>query len=413
MNRKQLGILLVLVVVLGGAGLVIFNKQKQARSAGNSSLGKKLLADLPVDNVAQVRIHQGTNGVTLVMKDGTWRVDERNDYPANFSQLREFVIKASELQAVQSEEVGASQLARMQLATGSGTNAATVVEFKSAEGKALGTLLLGKMHMSARRGGSPMGGMDGGSWPDGRYVAVGPNPDSVALVSETFDQIEANPAQWVNKDFLRIEKPRTIEVVFPEATNSWKLVRASETGEWELANAKPEEKLDSSKSSGVTYPFSSASFNDVLSGEHVTTAGGDQPTLINIETFDGFAYALKVGGQTNDAYPLTVNVTANLPAQRSTAADEKPEDKERLDKEFKEQQARLQEKLKQEQGLANWTYLVSTWSVEPLLKPRGELLEIKTEAAGDPEGAGALPGANSESELPGAPAVEASGGHSH
>ena len=50
---------------------------------------------------------------------------------------------------------------------------------------------------------------------------------------------------------------------FPEATNSWKLTRASATNDWQLADAKPDEKLDSSKISGVTSPFSSASFNDV------------------------------------------------------------------------------------------------------------------------------------------------------
>jgi hypothetical protein len=67
----------------------------------------------------------------------------------------------------------------------------------------------------------------------------------------------------LNKDFLSIEKPRAIAVQFPEATNSWKLTRASETNDWQLADAKPGEKPDASKISSVTSPFSSASFNDV------------------------------------------------------------------------------------------------------------------------------------------------------
>jgi len=48
---------------------------------------------------------------------------------------------------VQTEKVGASQLPRLALATGQGTNSATSVEFRDASGKAIKTLLLGKPHM--------------------------------------------------------------------------------------------------------------------------------------------------------------------------------------------------------------------------------------------------------------------------
>ncbi len=59
---------------------------------------------------------------------------------------------------------------------------------------------------------------------------------------------------------------------FPVATNSWKLTRASETNDWQLADAKPGEKLDSSKISSVTSPFSSPSFNDVAAPNSASSA---------------------------------------------------------------------------------------------------------------------------------------------
>lgn len=395
MNLKQLGILLVLVVVLGGAGAIILKNQKQARSAGNVGIGRKLLEKLPVNQVTHVRISEGTNELNLVRRDDVWRVAERSNYPANFAQLSEFMLKLPELKAVQAEEAGASQLARLQLVPGSNTNAPTVVEFRGSGDKELGRLLLGKMHMSARRGGSQFGGMDG-SWPDGRYVAVGTEPKTVALVSETFEQVQAEPGSWLNKDFFRVEKPKSIAVTFPEATNSWKLTRASEEAQWELADAKPEEKLDSSKSSGVTHPFASPSFNDVLSGDQVSS-GETKPIALNIDTFDGFSYSVKVGSQTNDAYPLVVSVEANLPTQRDAKSDEKPEDKARLDKEFQDELERFKTKLKAEQAYSGWTYLVSTWAVEPLLKPRSELLESKSEAG---EGESETNGANGNEGQP-------------
>src|SRR5437868_3746252 len=115
MNRKQFLILLVLVVVLGGGGLVVYRGQQRAQSSGNPEIGKKLLNDLPVNEVARLTIRQGTNEVNLVKKDDLWRVHERNDYLASFSEISSFLLKARDLKAVQTEQVGASQLPRLQL----------------------------------------------------------------------------------------------------------------------------------------------------------------------------------------------------------------------------------------------------------------------------------------------------------
>ena len=187
-----------------------------------------------------------------------------------------------------------------------------------------------------------------------------------------------NTQDWLDKDFFHVEKPETIEVTFPEATNSWKLTRESESAQWQLAQATPEEKLDSSKTSGVASPFSSASFQDVL--PNVQVGGGtNQPTVVKIHTFDNFDYTVKVGAKTNNDYLLAMNVSADLPKERTPGKDEKPEDKAKLDKEFKDKQQKLEDKLKKEQSYGKWTYLVSSWTVDPLLKHRNQLLEEKKE----------------------------------
>src|SRR5690606_30781470 len=120
----------------------------------------------------------------------------------------------------------------------------------------------GKLHMSSGRG-SQFGGNAGG-WPDGRYVKMAADAH-VALISDPLQNIEPRPEQWLNKDFFRVEKARSIEVVFPEATNSWKLTRQTENGDWKLAEANVEEELDSGNIASVTHPFGSPSFNDVFS----------------------------------------------------------------------------------------------------------------------------------------------------
>jgi hypothetical protein len=263
----------------------------------------------------------------------------------------------------------------MELARGQGSNSAVVVQFEDQSDKPISTLLLGKKHIKKSAQPSPEG--DEG-FPDGRYVEVGTNSTEVALISDALESLDANPDPWLNKDFFKVEKPKMIEVDFPVATNSWKLTRETEAGDWKLANTNAGEELDSSKVSGVTSPFSSPTFNSVLPGAKL--AGTNQPTVVRIETFDGFNYTINVGDKTNDDYFVTLAVTVKPAIARVPGKDEKPDDKLRLDAEFKDAQQKAAEKLKQEESFQQWTYLVPGWTVDPVLKERSQLLaEKKTE----------------------------------
>ena len=399
MNLKQLGILFVLVVVLGGAGLVLHRNQNASWKVGDAETGKKLLGDFPVNEVTHISIRQGTNELNLVRKDDLWRVRERNDYPANFSKISEFLLKARDLKVVQSERVVPSQLTRLQLAApGQGTNSALTVEFKGQNDKPLKTLLLGKQH-TKKPGRPSQSGEDDPGWPDGRYVKTD-GSETVAVISDPLESIEPKPDAWLNKDFLRMDRAKTVEVTFPNATNSWRLTRDAESGGWRLADAKPGEELDSSKAAGVSSPLSSPSFRDVFPGRKLEGTGANQPTVLRVDTFDQFKYTIRIGQKTNDDYAVTVAVAAHISRERAPGKDEKPGDKEKLDKEFKEKQQKLEDKLKQEQSCEGWTYLVQSWSLDPVLKERSQLLvEKKAELRKDDDvsaDAGGHPGDNQE-----------------
>jgi hypothetical protein len=397
MNRKQFAILLVLVIIVGAAGLRLRKKESKSWESGNAAIGKKLLGDLPVNDVAHMALQQGTNAVNLDKKDDLWRVRERNDYPANFSAISDFLLKIHDVKITQSEKAGPSQLARLALAPGpgQGTNAALVIDFKDAADKPLRSLLLGKSHMKKSDRPSPMG--EDESWPDGRWVKLGGNSDDVAVISDAMSNIEPKPDTWLNKDFFKVEKIRAIAVTFPVATNSWRVSRDTESGDWKLAEAAKGEQLDSSKTSGLSGALSSPAFNDVETSAKPEQLGLDKPTVVTVGTFDNLTYTVKVGQKTNDAYPLTVSVAAAFPKERTPAKDEKPDDKAKLDKEFKESQKKLEDKLAQEQAYGKWIYLVSSWSVDPVLKERGQLMvEKKEEPKKDEKPAAAAEPAASE-----------------
>jgi hypothetical protein len=385
MNRKQLVVLLVLVVVLGLIGLKVYNgKQSSWQGGGRQTAGAKLLGELPVNDVAAIEIKGGTNELDLVKKDGTWRVKQRQDYPANFGEISGFLLKAADLKAVQSEEIGPSHLGRYKLLPpGPGTNTAVLVELRDQGGKPIKSLLLGKTHMRKSEGRpSPMGEMgENEGFPDGRYVMVGTGAKMVCVISDPLSNIGANPDQWLNKDFFKVEKIRSIAVAYPVATNSWKVTRDTESAtDWKLVDAKPDEKLDSAKTSSFSYAMNAPTFNDVLPGDtKPATLGLDTPTIVVIDTFDNFTYTLKLGTKTNDAVPMVVTVAAQIAKERTPGKDEKAEDKTKLDKEFKEKQTKFEEKLAQEQAYGKWIYQVSSWTVDSVLKERNQLLVEKKE----------------------------------
>lgn len=378
MNSKQILLLIVLVVAVGIGGLVLSRKKYESWGGGTAA-DNKLLAKLPVgEELAQISILKGTNTLTLEKKGEAWTVKERGGYPANFTELSSAIIKLRDLKAVQTEPIGAAQLGRLELLPpGPGSNTAARVEFRDASGKILEALLLGKAQMREDKQAAQFGGGMGG-FPVGRWLMVGEAKDTVSLVSDPLSNLAPDAGQWLNKDFFKIEKIKSIRVTRPEATNSWSISRTNETGsDWVLADAKPDEALDSSKTSGFSYALSSPTFDDVATDGNPEAPGLDKPTTIAIETFDGFAYTLKAGTKREDKQALSVSVHADLPKERKAGADEKAEDKARLDKEFAERTKALTDKLATEKAFEKWTYLVSGWTLESLLKNRGELLQEK------------------------------------
>jgi hypothetical protein len=65
MNRKQFLILLAAVVVLGGAGLALVWQDIAAYRASGARIGAKLLPSLKIADVAEIRLQDAKDHVTL------------------------------------------------------------------------------------------------------------------------------------------------------------------------------------------------------------------------------------------------------------------------------------------------------------------------------------------------------------
>src|SRR5687768_7716209 len=115
MNRKQFLILVVALILLGGAGLALFWQDIADYRASGQKIGAKLLPELKVADVAQMDIRDAKNKTTLQRKDNNWVVVERGNYPADFKAISDLIIKLIDLKVVQSEQIGETLMPRVEL----------------------------------------------------------------------------------------------------------------------------------------------------------------------------------------------------------------------------------------------------------------------------------------------------------
>lgn len=370
MNRKSFLILLALVVVLGGAGLVLLKEEYSVWRGGGARTGAKPFEKLPVNEVARINLKDGQGEVTLANQGERWVVKQRGDYRANHQDIGDLLVKLPELKVVQTENVGATLLPRLNLLEpGTGAKAeetATQLELADKSGKVLGALLLGKKVIKIESSPLPIKQ----EIPVGRYV-LSPGQQSVLVVSDALTSAEAKPERWLAKDFFKAERIKSLAVSGDGV--QWKIARSEEYGQWKFADGGGQ--LDASAAVAAVNSLASLAFADVA--PDVKAESFDKPRTIVAETFDKLTYTIRFARKPDrDNYFLSFAVGGSPPRARTPEKGEKPADKERLDKQFADSLKKLDERLKLEKDLAGWTYLVPAKALAPLLKARAQLIAV-------------------------------------
>ena len=331
MSARVAAILVVLLAVLGGSAL-LFQRQESARQPENAAaLGKRVLPDLKLAEVAAVRIVEPKAALTLQRKDEGWVIAERDNFPADLGKVREFLLKALELKIGQSDPIGEKDRARLNL-----DSSATQLELAAADGKPLAKLTIGKKYFK-REVDNPEKAPA-----DGRFVARPDVPGTAYVVSDPLLQATARSADWIDRSAFKIEKVKTLEVRAPGGA-AWRIERKADNADWKLAGAKPGEKLEIPRANAASYSLSLLELDDVAAKDAKDT-GLEKPTLVNATTLDGASYAIKVGRLVGQDYYV---------AFTSTRDD-------------------AREKL-----LSRYVLLIPKAKLEDTLKPRAELLEKK------------------------------------
>ncbi len=420
MNKRQVTLLWLVAIALGGALYYVkFGPQKTTASGPARAAGATLFEDFPATAVAAIDIQgAGDSATSLVKKEGKWTVAQRDDYPANVATVNGFLRTLEELKVTQAIQAGSSFAPQFGL-----DETATTVEkrgltttFKDATGRELVKIAIDQ-RKEPEDPTSPYGG-----GVKGRFIRNYQDNTGIYRVSESFGTLTDDPKRWLAEDFIQVEKIKAITVTQPDqAEVAWKLTRDTEEGPFVLAGAAPGETLDTTATDPLKSLLSYARIDDVIPAakvaERIQGAGKRTAT---IETFEGFVYtinilptkatpvlpaAIKAATQppATDNVLMTVSVTAELPKERKKEEGEKPEDAKTKDTAFTQRLKTLTERLAKEQALANRTFEVSKYTVEPLLKERSTLIKKDAPATPATPGSPAIPGAGQPTPTPTGP----------
>jgi hypothetical protein len=388
MKRKQAYLLLGIALVLVIAG-TIFQMRQSSTWKGESS-DRQIYSNLAVNDVTKVRVQTGKENLNLQTSGDGWQVAERYGYPADFSKIRELLRSMWELKYVRALEVGPSQLGRLQLLPpGQGDQSGTEIDLLGNGDKKIATLILGKKPSGSE---SALG--------SGRFAFNPDNKDLVYLIDETFPSLDPlNPSNWLNKQFIDTQKVRSVVRGNVGNAAGWKVSRKDEHADWELQDAAANESLEKENAN----PLSSLSISlqDVRpENTPVGETGLQQPLVVELETFEGFHYRLEIGGSgPEQTHFLRVKVSANLTETRTPQANETPEEKTKKDAEFTKQLEEWKIRLASEQKLEHWVFLVSDFSLDPLLKARTDFVK-KAEPSPTPQASPLTPASPIPTDTP-------------
>lgn len=398
MKQRTVIILWIIAIVLGiAAYFVKFHGNEESIAQTKLSPGDKILPSLPIRELSSVTLHQGEDTTTLVRgQDDLWTIKERADYPANHELLRNLLGALHEVKVTQGFACASTQYGRFGLATSSQdpSDLGLRVTMADAKGNPLAETYLGKFSGATRDSA-------------GRFVRVSGDDSGIYAVGETFPGIYADAPTWLDKQFLAIQNIQSISLSAPSDPDfiSWEIKRDSveANAQFELVGMTDKEIMQLTSTSALRNLFSYTTFQDVLTQEEAEATANPDSKLkrqATVQTFGGLAYTVTFWPQKEKpqpapdpdsplppvqaAYLLTVDLKANLPAHRTKAADETPEDAQKKDAAFKARQDQLKATVKLVNSFKGRIYQVGHTMLAPLQKSRKDFVSVKPPTVASP-----------------------------
>ncbi|MFK7852387.1 MAG: DUF4340 domain-containing protein [Akkermansiaceae bacterium] len=385
MKSRTVIILWAIALILAASVFALKKSQGNSdETATKRSPGEKLLSEFPADKTATIWIKGAENSVQLSKKDGTWKVVNRDNFPADARNINDLIRTIAEVKVTQGIEAGPTFAPRFGMDADSADpeKRGLKVILEDASETDLAIVSFGK-NLDANSS-SPFGG---GS--TGRFVRNHSDESGFYAVSELFSTLSSDPKEWLADEFFKVERIQTISLDKPGSDeNEWTITRDDESAEFKFSEAFPGVKIDPAAVTPLKSLFSYARFDDVVPAADIEKRSNPEKLQnVKISTFEGLTYNITLQpakpleapkedeAPTTETFLMTVSVSGEIPEKRNKAEGETEEDAQAADKAFKERTQALSKIIEDIKKIEDRTFEVSRFTVDALLKERADLMD--------------------------------------
>ncbi len=321
MKSKTFLILVIVLCVLGVATYFVLDRENPA-SQTSVALGEKPFGELPLKDIATVRIASVEMGETrtvgLKNEGSGWTVTDRFGYPAEFKSISDLVEKFTESKIGRTFEANPDSISRMSLEPPDKQDTAEEtkgvrIQLLAADEKPLADVIVGKERESS----TGMGG---------QYLKPAAE-NTVYLVDQSFRFVSKKPEEWLKTDLLDIKADAVESVVCKtggEQPVAYEAARPEKGKTPELKDPLEGRQLKPRSVTSLFDALSSLKIKDVagISGEVPDDKTGfNALPHLEYRLYDGTIYRLYPGNKAEgveEGYYLKVEVDYRNPKPAKT-----------------------------------------------------------------------------------------------
>ncbi|HAO20299.1 MAG: hypothetical protein BWK80_31625 [Desulfobacteraceae bacterium IS3] len=377
MKSKTFIFLLLLCGVLVGVEYFLFNQRMEKNQP---KFFGKLFEFVSANDIEAIQIISPGNSVKLRKAD-IWQVENRYNFPANFTMIIDFIMKFKYLKVDRSFKSTEETISRLALRRpdekGLPENQkGTRIIFQDKNMEVLADMILGAARESSAGGG-------------GSYLKF-VKEDTIHLVDKNLNFLDKESSKWLDKDLVKAaaEEIESVTCLNPVSKVVRYAFKRPEKGkEPEVATMpadKKIEKLVKSKVSSLFGAIASFQCDDLAEpAKTIVDTGLDTALLFEFHLFDGRIYRIYPGKAVEESpekYYFKVNADYADPPGKPEAASkdskDKPGDKQKKEAEKKQKQTELSEQIKaMNKKLSAWTFIVPKWRHDNFITDPADFFE--------------------------------------
>ena len=255
MKPKTVISLLAVVLILAAASYFLLNDQNSNKKQGQ--MGAELMQDLPLNDIAAITIFGPKGSVKLVRGPVLWQVENKYNYPADFSKIIELTKNIKRIKVGRSFQATDDSLTRQKLfdpkdEKASNDRKGVRITLADNKDKPLADLIIGNTRQTS----------SGGS---GQYLRKA-NEKTIYLAKDNFPLLEQKPEAWLEKKIINLDA-KEIKAVNCFADDSdqlrYHLERPERTQAPKLISAPQKGTVDSNKIEQVFEALSPLNIDDI------------------------------------------------------------------------------------------------------------------------------------------------------